>query len=132
MDVGQGVVIVAPACVVSIAGLLRLHLREIFRAGIEKRQRARVANQLLKFIKSPEFKNPMEELVRVAENLKEGVADEYRWHLADWKKRLTSYERIRWDGYAVQDNLRRVFHGEPPKQMIQPRSIPALPVGSPS
>lgn len=125
-----GVLIVAPPCVLSIAGLLRMHLIGMLRAGIEKRQRAKIANQLLKFIKSPEFKNPMEEVVRTAESLKEGVQEEYRWHVADWKKRLMAYERIRWDGTAVQENLRRVFHGETPKQMIQPRVIPALPAAT--
>jgi len=130
MAVVPGVVIVAPACVLSMAGLLRLHLVEMLRAGIEKRRRAKIANQLLKFIKSSEFKNPMEEVVRTAENLKEGVEEEYRWHVADWKKRLMAYERIRWDGFAVQENLRRVFHGEAPKQMTQPRMVPALPAAS--
>jgi hypothetical protein len=130
MDVAPGVVIVAPACVLSMAGLLRLHIVEMFRAGIEKRRRAKIANQLLRFIKSPQFKNPMEEVVRTAESLKDGVEDEYNWHIADWKKRLNAYERIRWDGFAVQENLRRVFHGEAPKQMIQPRERPALPVAS--
>jgi hypothetical protein len=125
-----GILIVAPPCVLSIVGLLRLHLVEMLRAGIEKRRRAKIADQLLKFIKSAEFKNPMEEVVRTAESLKEGVEEEYRWHVADWKKRLSAYERIRWDGAGVQENLRRVFHGETPKQMIQPKVIPALPVAT--
>ena len=126
----DGVLIVSPACVVHIAGLLRLHLVEMLRSGIGKEQRAKIADQLLKFIKSPEFKNPLEEVVRTAEALKEGVEREYKWHVDDWKRRLTAYEHIRWDGFAVQENLRRGFHGEKPKQMIQPRVRLALPGSS--
>jgi hypothetical protein len=33
-------------------------------------------------------------------------------------------------GFAVQENLRRVFHGEAPKHMIQPKEKPALPVST--
>jgi len=102
-------------------------LLEMFRAGIEKKRRTKIANQLLKFIKSPEFKNPIEEVVRTAESLKDGVEEEYRWHVNDWKKRLTAYARIRWDSFSVQENLRRVLRGETPKQMTQPREKPALP-----
>jgi hypothetical protein len=126
----SGVLVVAPAGVLALAGLLRNHLIEMLRAGIEKKRRTKIANQLLKFIKSPEFKNPIEEVVRTAENLKEGVEEEYEWHVNDWKKRLTAYERIRWDGFAVQENLRRVFHGEAPKHMIQPKEKPALPLAT--
>lgn len=127
LDEMSGVIIVAPAGALPLAALLRNHLIEMFRAGIEKTRRTRIANQLLKFIKSPEFKNPIEEVVRTAENLKDGVEEEYKWHVNDWKKRLTAYARIRWDGFAVQENLRRVLRGEAPKQLVQPREKPALP-----
>jgi hypothetical protein len=60
----SGVLVVAPAGTVALAGLLRNHLIGMLRAGIEKKRRAKVANQLLKFIKSPEFRNPIEEVVR--------------------------------------------------------------------
>jgi Na+-translocating ferredoxin:NAD+ oxidoreductase RnfG subunit len=123
----SGVLVVAPAGTVALAALLRNHLIGMLRAGIEKKRRAKVANQLLKFIKSPEFRNPIEEVVRTAEQLKDGVEDEYKWHVNDWKKRLSAYERIRWDGFAVQENLRRVFHGEAPKQLLPPKVTLALP-----
>jgi hypothetical protein len=107
--------------------LLRYHIVEMFRAGIDKKRRTKVANQLLKFIKSPEFKNPIEEVVRTAESLREGIREEFKWHKADWERRWDAYGRIRWDGFAIQENLRRVFHGEAPKQTAQPRERLALP-----
>ena len=127
LDAEFGVTVVAPAGVLALAGLLRNHLIEMFRAGIEKKRRTRIANQLLKFIKSPEFKNPIEEVVRTAENLREGIMEEFKWHKNDWEGRWNAYGRIRWDGFAIQENLRRVFHGETPKQMTQPKERLALP-----
>ncbi len=127
LDADFGVTIVSPAGVLALAGLLRNHLIEMFRAGIEKRRRTKIANQLLKFIKSTEFKNPIEEVIRTAEHLREGIMEEFRWHKNDWEKRWNAYGRIRWDGLVIQENLRRVFHAEAPKQMTQPKETLALP-----
>lgn len=127
LDEMYNVLIVAPAGVLVLAGLCRKHLVEIFRAGIEKKQRTKIANQLLKFIKAPEFKNPIEEVVHTALRLQHCVEEESRWHVSEWKKRLLAYDRIRWDGWAIQENLRRVLRGEVFKQLTQPRQKLALP-----
>jgi hypothetical protein len=122
-----GVLVVAPAGVLAVVGLVRNHLIAMLRAGIEKKRRAKIANQLLKFIKSPEFKNPIEEVVRTADNLREGIKEEFKWHKNDWQRRWEAYGRIRWDGFAIQENLRRVFHGAAPTQIVQPKEKLALP-----
>ena len=125
----SGVLVVAPAGVVSLAGLCRMHVVKMFHSGVEKKQRAKVATQLLNFIKSPEFKNPIEEIVRTSEHLREGIMEEFRWHKSDWERRWNAYGRIHWDGFAIQENLRSVFHGGKPKPMIQPRANwPSLPL----
>lgn len=125
-----GVLVVAPAGVLAVVGLIRNHLIEMARAGIEKRQRTKIAHQLLKFIKSTEFKNPIEEIVRTSENLREGIMEEFRWHKIDWEKRWNAYGRIRWDGFAIQENLRSVLHGGTAKPLTQPRDRLALPPSS--
>jgi hypothetical protein len=130
LDEMYGVLIVAPAGVLALAGLLRNHLVEMFRAGIEKKQRAKIAGQLLRFIKAPEFRNHIEDVVRSAERLKVGVEEECKWHINDWKKRLTAYDRIGWDGWAIQENIRRVLRGEVPKRLVQPKQTLALPAPS--
>jgi hypothetical protein len=128
LDTESGITIVAPAGVLALAGLLRDHLIGMFRVGIERKRRTQIANRLLLFIKSPEFKNPIEEVVRTSEKLREGIMEEFRWHKNDWERRWEAYGRIRWDGFAVQQNLRRVFQGESTKQMTQPKEKLALPV----
>ena len=127
LDEMYDVLIVAPAGVLPLAGLLRTHLVEMFRAGIEKKRRAKIANKLLTFIKSPEFRNPIEEVVHIAQRLRHGVEEEFRWHRNDWDKRLAAYERIRWDVWAIQENLHRVLRGEATQQMLQRKQKLALP-----
>ena len=117
----DGVLVVAHQAVLSLADLLRTHLVAMLRAGIEKKKRAKIANQLLRFIKSPDFKNPIEELVSIADDLEDGVKEEFRWHMKDWERRVVAYRRIKWDGSAIQENLRRVLHGEKPKRLDQPK-----------
>lgn len=117
----EGVLVVAHQAVISLADLLRTHLVAMLRAGIEKEKRAKIASQLLHFIKSPDFKNPIEELVTIADDLEDGVKKEFQWHMKDWERRVAAYRRIKWDGSAIQENLRRVLHGEKPKRLDQPK-----------
>jgi len=117
----DGVLVVAHQAVLSLADLLRTHLVAMLRAGIEKKKRAKIANQLLRFIKSPDFKNPIEELVSIADDLEDGVKKEFEWHMKDWERRVVAYRRIKWDGSAIQGNLNRVLHGEKPKHLDQPK-----------
>lgn len=127
LDTEFGVTIVAPTGALALAGLLRNHLVEMFRAGIEKRKRTKIANQLLKFVKSPEFRNPIEEVIHTAENLREGILEEFRWHKSSWEKRWEAYGAIRWDALAVQENVKRVLRGDRPRQIAQPKEALALP-----
>lgn len=126
----DGVLVVAHQAVLSLADLLRTHLVEMLRAGIEKDKRAKIASQLQHFIKSPDFKNPIEELVNIADDLEDGVKKEFQWHIKDWERRVLAYRRIKWDGSAIQENLRRVLHGGKPKRLDQPKVPLLLPVST--
>jgi Uncharacterized protein conserved in bacteria (DUF2130) len=126
----SGVLVVSPLGVLSLADLLRGHLIEILRAGIERKKRARIATQLLRFIKSTEFKNPIEEVVGIAADLEDGVKKEFEWHMKDWEHRVIAYRRIKWDGTAVQENVRRVLQGGKPKRLDQPKTPLQLPAAT--
>jgi hypothetical protein len=123
----SGVLVVAQQAVISLADLLRTHLIEMLRAGIQKEKRAKIANQLLRFIKSTDFKNPIEEVVSIADGLEEDIKKEFVRHMNDWKRRVTAYRRIKWDGSAIQENVRRVLHGAKPKHLDQPKAPLLLP-----
>jgi len=48
-------------------------------------------------------------------------SQEFERHKNDWERRWNAYGRIRWDGLSIQENVRRVFNAESPKQMAQPK-----------
>jgi hypothetical protein len=103
------------------------HGFEVGEAYRDQRGTYRVANLLVRFIKTPEFKNPIEEVIQTAESLRLGITEEFEWHKDNWEKRWDAYGRIRWDGSAVRENVRRVLKGEPAKQMASPKEKLALP-----
>lgn len=120
----NGVLIVAPLGAIPLASLLRLHLIEMLRARITKEKRAIIARRLLKYITSPQFKNPIEEIVQTASNLQEALKDEMSDHKRVWEKRWRHYQAVRWDGTQIQSNLHLVLHGKEPRPITSPRVEP--------
>jgi hypothetical protein len=119
-----GVLIVSPLGAIPLASLVRHHLIEMLRANITRKQRVILAQKLTANITSPQFKNPIEQIVQTAAELQEMVRTEARDHLRVWKKRWDRYTTIHWDGSVIQSNLKLVLHGQEPKSVTQPRAAP--------
>src|SRR2546427_1471226 len=71
-----GVLCVAPLGVIALTSLLRNHLLEMHRANVSQSERALIADQLVRLIGSPEFKNPIEEVIRRATDLQASLHNE--------------------------------------------------------
>ncbi|MDR7523460.1 MAG: DUF2130 domain-containing protein [Armatimonadota bacterium] len=123
----NGVLVVSPLGVVPLASLLRLHLIEMLKAKITRERRALIARRLLEHITSPQFKNPIEQIVRSATELQEVLKEEVRGHISVWKKRWHHYQVIGWDSAQVQRNLHLVLQGKVPKPIASP-SVEPLPL----
>lgn len=120
----NSVLVVSPFAVIPLATLVRNHLVEMMRAKISQEERAVLAARLLDFIASPQFKNPIDEVVRVASDLEQMVKDEANDHLRIWTKRLHNYQTIRWDTTQVRENIQLVLHGGNPKSLPRPKDSP--------
>jgi hypothetical protein len=72
---------VAPLGTVPLAALLRANLIEMLRAKITTEQRAKIAQRLLKYVTSPQLKNPIEEVIQLSTQLQNMVEEEYRGHV---------------------------------------------------
>ena len=123
----DGVLVVAPLGVIPLATLLRTNLIEMLRSKVTQKHRAKVAQQLLKYITSPQLRNPIEEVIHLSSNLQDMVKEEFDDHVDVWKKRLLHYQKINWDGSQVQSNLRLILHGKEPKTLVQPKLQALLP-----
>jgi hypothetical protein len=126
----NGGLVVAPLGVIPLATLLRANLIEMLRAKITTEQRAKIAQRLLKYITSPQLRNPIEEVIQLSTQLQSMVKDEYHDHVEVWKKRLRHYEKIHWDTTQVRVNFQRILHGKEPKHLLAPKPQLSLPAAS--
>lgn len=127
----NGVLVVSPLAALHAASLLRMHLIEMWQAGITKRKRQQIADRLLEHITRQEFRGPIEDAVRRAETLEHDLLDEAKDHVERWKRRWHHYEVIHWDISHVQGNLALIQRGQEPKAIGKPVAAPlALPPAS--
>lgn len=113
----EGIFIVAPAGALALAALLRMHLIEILRSKLSKKQREDVARLLVKYINSPMFRNPIMEVVKSSSDLQNLLKSEAKAHLKVWQKRWTYYKTISWNVNEVRRNLEMVRWGKEPKEV---------------
>ena len=129
-----GVSVVSPLAVIPLASLLRDHLIEMGRLKITREKRAVLAQQLMRYIDSPQFRNPLEEVVQRTSKLREMIRKEAKDHRHIWEERWSHYETIGWNTSHIQNNLRLVMHGGQPKQIarrkVSPLQLPAPNAGS--
>ncbi len=123
----DGVLVVAPLGVIPLAALLRANLIEMLRAKITTEQRAKIAQRMLKYITSPQLRNPIEEVIQISTGLQKMVREEIDDHKDVWKKRLQHYAKIQWDTSQIQSNFQRILHGKQPKYLLPPKPQLLLP-----
>jgi hypothetical protein len=119
-----GVSVVSPLAVVPLAALLREHLIEMARLKVSREKRAVLAQQLMQYIDSPQFRNPIQEVVQRTSKLKEMIQKEAKDHRHTWEERWNHYETIDWNASQIQSNLRLVMHGAQPKSIGQRKAPP--------
>jgi len=121
----RGVLVVSPLGAIPLASLLRQHIIEMLKAKISKEKRTIVAQQLMQYITSPQFKNPIQEVILITSELQDMIQLEAKDHMRTWKKRWAHYQMIRWDNKLIQENLQLVLHGKEPKVIVHP-AVPPL------
>lgn len=120
----RGVLVVAPLGVISLAWLLRTYLIEMAKANVVREKRAAVAQSLLKFITSPQFKNPIEDVIRLSTELQDMITQEFKDHYRGWQKRWTYYNRIQWDSTQVGANIELVLQNKAPRPILYRKAPP--------
>lgn len=120
----DGVSVVSPLAVLALVSLLRDHLIEMAHLKVTKERRAVLAQRLMQYIDSRQFKNPIEEVVRRTSRLRDMVKKEAHDHWHTWKERWTHYEIINWNTSQIQNNLRLVMQGGEPKSIARRKATP--------
>ena len=121
----NSVYVVSRYGVIALASLLRTILVEVAKAGISKDKRASVLQRLHKLVTGGPFKNSLDDIRHISGELEEMLEDEKKKHSKVWELRLTRYERVRWNGKCIQDNVQAVLQGKQLK-LVPPTKVISL------
>lgn len=120
----DGVLVVSPLGVIPLTSLLRTYLIEMEKAQVTKDKRTVIGQNLLKYLASPQFKNPMGEIMQVASRLEDMIKDEAKDHFRVWQRRWRAYQTVQWDASQVRKNLDLLLEGKPIKELTAPKFLP--------
>jgi hypothetical protein len=125
--VEKGVMVVHPAGVLSLAGVLRVQMIRIAEMKLGQVQRSKAAKLTLEYLEGPEFANSMDAVIEESLVLRKELMDEIEKHKAVWKRRYSSYSRIWEQASTVKSTTQALLSGEPEyKKLIQTEPFPAL------
>lgn len=120
----NGVLVASPLAAIPLASVLRMYLIEMARARITKEKRALIAQELLGYITSPQYKNPIEDAVQRTSQLQQMIIEEAKDHRRIWNRRWEHYQTIRWSISKVKENVQLVLQGKEPAAIGHPKVIP--------
>ncbi len=130
IDEEDGVVIVGPLGVIPLAALLRQYLIRLFHARLTGAERAKAAEELVRYVTGPQFRNPIEDMMARARELRGALQIEVKQHMKMWNDRWESYQSIEWDASQIDANVQLVLKGAAPQPLMQPKATPLpLPAG---
>jgi hypothetical protein len=123
----RGVMVVHPAGVLSLAGVLRSQVIRIAEMKLGQLQRGKAIKLTLEYLEGPEFANSMEAVIQESVVLYKDLMDEIEKHKAVWKRRYSSYSKICEEASTVKSTTEALLSGEPEyKKRIQTQSLPPL------
>ncbi len=130
IDEEDGVVIVGPLGVIPLAALLRQYLIRLLHARLTGAERAKAAEELVRYVTGPQFRNPIEDMIARARDLRGALQIEVKQHMKMWNDRWESYQAIEWDASQIDTNVQLVLKGAAPRSLVPPKVAPLpLPAG---
>jgi len=124
--VESDVIVVHPAGVISLAGLIRESLLTIARASITHEQKTELLRSTLSYLESPEYKNKMKDTIQRTKELYTALHDEVLDHIKLWKKRNDHYRIIHTNVSIVGTKVGALLSGKPLEEIQEIESFPTL------
>ena len=116
----DGVYVVAPSGVLSLAALLRRSLIELKQSNLTGDEKARVLSNLRTYITEGEFKQAMDDIVQRSAMLDSQIHAEIEAHLHAWRERVDHYNHINYSASLVQCNVTSLLLGGVPRKITCP------------
>jgi hypothetical protein len=121
----RGVVVVHSAGIISLVGIVRNQIVRIAEMKLAKQERDKAIHRTLEYLEGPEFGNSMDAIVQESISLYKEWVDEIRRHIAVWKKRYDSYQKISQEASRVKTTTQALLSGEDEyNKLIQTVSLP--------
>ncbi len=122
----RGVIVVHSAGIISFVGIVRTQIVRIAEMKLGQRERNMAIRRTLEYLEGPEFTNSMDAIINESIALYKDWVEEIRRHVAVWKKRYSSYQKISEEASRVKTTTQALLSGEVEyKKLIQTVSLPA-------
>lgn len=123
----KGVLVVHPAGVLSLIGVLRVQIIQIADMKLGQLEKDEAIKLTLAYLQGPEFSNSMESIIGETISLYSDLKEEIKKHFLTWKKRYESYAKIHGEAQKVKGTTNAVLKGEKEyAKVIQPVMYPEL------
>jgi len=124
----RGVMIVHPAGILSLVGILRSQIIQIAEMKLGQQERDKAIRMTLEYLEGPEFSNSIDSIIQESITLWQDLMKEVKEHIAAWKKRDRSYKKVHEQAFTVKTKSKDLLSGESEsKRLIRTETLPALP-----
>jgi hypothetical protein len=122
----RGVIVVHSAGIISLVGIVRNQIVRMAEMKLGQQERDKAIRRTLEYLEGPEFANSMDAIIQESIVLYREWVEEIRRHVAIWKRRYNSYQKISEEASRVKTTTRALLSGEDEyKKLVQTVSLPA-------
>ncbi|HEV3092156.1 MAG TPA: DUF2130 domain-containing protein [Candidatus Cybelea sp.] len=107
----EGVCVVSPSCVLAVSYLLRQVLVYMGRVDIDESIRQQVAQEVVRYIGSADFRSPLDQILHDARRESTELQRERNAHERWWKDREVRTARTLWNAGAIRACVEQAMQG---------------------
>lgn len=111
-SIEKGVIIVHPAGVLALVGMLREQIKKMASMKLSQKEREKAIKLTLEYIEGPEFNNSLGALISESKNLYDELKSEVNMHWSIWKKRYEHYKRIYEQSELIESTTKSRLSGK--------------------
>jgi hypothetical protein len=104
-SISHGVIIIHPAGALVLIKILRDHLIQIAKLRLTKQERNRTIKAVLEYIRSANFRNSVETIIKDTLDLYKGLQKEVKDHVKHWEFRIDRYRDMNSKAHTIENKV---------------------------
>ena len=122
----RGVIVVHSAGIISLVGIVRNQIVRMAEMKLGQQERDKAIRRTLEYLEDPEFANSLDAIIQESIALYKEWVEEIKRHVAVWKRRYNSYQKIAEEASRVKTTTQALLSGEDEyEKLVQTVSLPA-------